>query len=229
MPMEKPDRIECPDCGATFELSDEKGELTCECGAILISEEQEQAELLLSEELSRKWYYSRDKQRYGPVPWNRIKKFVSGGKLGPDDLIWSRGMERWRRVRSFKELIASFPEEDRPELLEEESPGGVPDVRSSGGGLPGGNPETFFIRVSAGLLASLSFFLFIGVAVVLYGAFRRELAPAHATWLSAAFIAGAVLSAGASQMLRLFCDGLQNVLEIKSITERSCDAEDKKE
>ncbi len=113
---EKDNNMECPDCGAVVYFPDGCSELHCNCGAVLISEEQENAELQLAEELSRKWYYSHDKERFGPVPWKKIKNFVENNKLGPNNLIWSRGMEKWEKVSTFPELFECLPEESRQSL-----------------------------------------------------------------------------------------------------------------
>ena len=229
--MENAEKIECPDCGAALERPDEDGELTCHCGAVLISEEQEYAELMQAEELSRKWYYSRHNQRYGPVPWNRLKRFAGSSRLGPEDLIWSRGMENWQKVRHFPELIDCMPEEQRRSAeggipLDSSVTGGetgIADVNDSvftdsesGSGESGGDtPASFMIQVSSGLLTALGFFQIFGIAVAAYAFFARRLSAPHATWLTAAFILGAVLCLGFSQLLRLLCAGYRDLQDIK--------------
>ncbi len=209
-------------------------ELACGCGAVLISEEREQAEMLQAEEISRKWYYSTGKQRYGPVPWNRIKTFVGRQKLGPDDLLWSRGMEQWKKVRQFPELIPCFPEGQRPSPPdgEDTAPAGAdtltfptgearpgePDPAPAGiGGDPQHRirPQTFLIQVSAGLLASLGFALIFGIVAVIYALLTEDIGTYLATWLIAAFLAGAVLLLGASQMVRLLCACLQDIRKLR--------------
>ncbi len=224
--MGKKEKFECPDCGAVIENDGECRELACECGAVLISEEQEIAEQLLAESLSRKWYYSRDEKRYGPIPWNRVKKFIGEQKLGADDLIWSRGMESWARVRSFPELLDCFPEEQRPELME---PEGMPSDNISVSEPETserkdiGCPGTFVIRVCAGLLAAIGFFQIFGIAAVIYAVYRHGVPLHHATWLVSVLIAGAVIFTGTAQLIRMLCHSSQRICEIsdnlKKLTE----------
>ena len=47
------------------------------------------------EQISRKWYYARGGEKYGPLPGARILSMVRTGKLTSDTLVWSRGMEDW--------------------------------------------------------------------------------------------------------------------------------------
>ncbi len=225
--MQKSDVNKCPDCGEVIENTDGQKEISCKCGALLVSEEIEESENLLAEEMSRKWYYSIDRQKYGPVPWNRVKEFIAGEKLRADDLIWSRGMESWTKVRMFPELIECFPEGQRPAPPEPgQTPASAGDaVRDEGAaaspGAPAAAPDeelpnTFLIQISAGLLAALAVSQIIGIAVVIYHAWFTGLisAPA-ATWLIAAFIAGSVLFLGTSQLLRLLCDCAGDIVEIR--------------
>ena len=47
------------------------------------------------EDISRKWYYARGGEKYGPLPGARILSMVRSGELPSDTLVWSRGMENW--------------------------------------------------------------------------------------------------------------------------------------
>ncbi len=227
--MDQKEKLECPDCGTVFENRDTNKELICECGAVLISEEQELAEQLLAEELSRKWYYSHDKNRYGPVPWNRIKEFINSRKLGPEDLIWSRGMESWEEIRAFPELIECFPENVRPEL----KGATASPVTGSASGLPdkspaasagkvnrktqpsAGKPATLMIRICSGFLAALGFFQIVAIPAAIYAALEQRISPHHATWLVAAFISGAVIFTGISQLIKVIHCNFINILDIR--------------
>ncbi len=222
--MEELQQTECPDCGNRMEHAADCQELTCRCGAVLISEERELADQLLAEEISRKWYYSVNKQKYGPVPWNRIKALISAQKLGADDLIWSRGMQRWKTVRQFQELIDCFPEGQRPALKKDEEDdetarfeagdAAAPSPRETSTA-PGALTGTYIVQISAGLLTALGLALICGIAVVLYAALAGDMNSYMATWLAAAFIAGAVLSIGASKLIRLLCDAMQEIHDIR--------------
>lgn len=214
--MEKNENMRCPDCGAVVDGSGpDRAEYRCECGAVLISAQQEQAEQVQAEEISRKWYYSRDKRRYGPVPWKRIVKLVTGRQLGPDDLLWSRGMQRWEKVRSFEELRRCFPEDERPEPPEDDTnaPGSQRSACAEGPALP--EPKTFMIQVSAGLLFASGLFLAIGVLVAVYSLYTSRISMELTTWIIALFVPGAVFCIGLSQLFRLLCAVAQNIRGIK--------------
>lgn len=48
-----------------------------------------------AEDISRKWYYARGGEKYGPLPGARILSMARSGELSSDTLVWSRGMEGW--------------------------------------------------------------------------------------------------------------------------------------
>ncbi len=41
------------------------------------------------------YYYSRDGQRFGPVPVGQLRQLAAAGQLRPTDLIWTQGMPTW--------------------------------------------------------------------------------------------------------------------------------------
>jgi serine/threonine protein kinase len=41
------------------------------------------------------WYYTRDRQRYGPIDWEQLRKLAARGALRPNDLVWRRGSPQW--------------------------------------------------------------------------------------------------------------------------------------
>ncbi|MCL2700559.1 MAG: DUF4339 domain-containing protein [Phycisphaerae bacterium] len=41
------------------------------------------------------WFANINKQQYGPVDEAALRGWVSQGRLGPYDLIWSQGMPQW--------------------------------------------------------------------------------------------------------------------------------------
>jgi len=47
------------------------------------------------EDVSRKWYYARGGEKFGPLPGARILSMARSGELTSDTLVWSRGMEDW--------------------------------------------------------------------------------------------------------------------------------------
>ena len=41
------------------------------------------------------WYYAEGGQRQGPVPKEEIESGIAAGRLTPDTLVWTEGMEDW--------------------------------------------------------------------------------------------------------------------------------------
>jgi hypothetical protein len=41
------------------------------------------------------WYYTRNNERLGPVPFAKLKSLAESGWLAPDDLVWQPGMPNW--------------------------------------------------------------------------------------------------------------------------------------
>ncbi len=52
-----------------------------------------------AEDISRKWYYARGGEKYGPLPGARILSMARSGELSSDTLVWSRGMEGWTPLK----------------------------------------------------------------------------------------------------------------------------------
>ena len=50
------------------------------------------------------WYYSKDRQKSGPLSLDQLKKKRSSGELGTDDLVWAVGWESWKKVGEVSEL-----------------------------------------------------------------------------------------------------------------------------
>ena len=50
------------------------------------------------------WYYSRGRDRNGPVSAGRLSQLAQSGELLPDDNVWKAGMEGWVPARQIKQL-----------------------------------------------------------------------------------------------------------------------------
>ncbi len=66
--------------------------------------------------MSESWYYVLKGQRLGPVDASAMAKMIQGNELGPDDYVWKKGFENWRKLGEVPELLslssssASMPE-----------------------------------------------------------------------------------------------------------------------
>jgi len=72
------------------------------------------------------WYYAKNRQKAGPVSLDSLKKKLSLGELGSDDLVWTVGWESWKKVCDVPELNVPepppLPPEEPPPLPAEEPP-----------------------------------------------------------------------------------------------------------
>jgi hypothetical protein len=52
----------------------------------------------------QQWYYVQAGQQCGPVTQSQLLGLFGEGKLGPDTLLWSAGMENWRPASEIEDL-----------------------------------------------------------------------------------------------------------------------------
>ncbi len=73
------------------------------------------------------YYYSREGQRFGPVPGEQLKQLAAAGQLAPNDLIWKEGMANWIQAARVKGLfpVAAPQPPDVPASAPAVSGGGV--------------------------------------------------------------------------------------------------------
>ena len=57
--------------------------------------------------MSANWYYTKNKDREGPVTPAQLKQLASKGWLAPDDLVWKEGMPNWLPARKVRGLFES--------------------------------------------------------------------------------------------------------------------------
>lgn len=62
------------------------------------------------------WYYTRNKQRLGPVSADALKQLVVKGGLQPADLVWKKGMKEWTAAQEVAWLRDAFPDTGPPPL-----------------------------------------------------------------------------------------------------------------
>ncbi|MEI6203274.1 MAG: GYF domain-containing protein [Enhydrobacter sp.] len=51
------------------------------------------------------WYYARKGERFGPVPWAKVRALAEQGWLMPGDLVWTPDMSDWQPAASVKGLF----------------------------------------------------------------------------------------------------------------------------
>ena len=51
------------------------------------------------------WYYARKGERFGPVPWAKVRALAEQGWLMPGDLVWTPDMPDWQPAASVKGLF----------------------------------------------------------------------------------------------------------------------------
>ncbi len=70
------------------------------------------------------WYYVENNERRGPVEQKEIESFISTGKLGKEDYVWTKGFENWVKLGDVEEFQTepSSSSSDIPAPIEDESP-----------------------------------------------------------------------------------------------------------
>jgi hypothetical protein len=59
--------------------------------------------------VSNNWYYTKNGQRYGPVPDDRLRQMAATGELQPADMLWKEGMAQWVPAHAIQGLMAGAP------------------------------------------------------------------------------------------------------------------------
>src|SRR5438045_2984856 len=62
--------------------------------------------------MSTNWYFARNKQRIGPVPFAHLQQLAASGQLLPADMILEQGTPRWVPAASVEGLFPSLPPPD---------------------------------------------------------------------------------------------------------------------
>lgn len=70
--------------------------------------------------MSESWYYVQKGNRHGPVAREVIESMISQEDLSPEDYVWKKGFENWKKVREIDELTAAVI--TPPAAVEEEIP-----------------------------------------------------------------------------------------------------------
>jgi len=65
------------------------------------------------------WYYATDDEKQGPVSEEEVTELVKKGHLDGNDLVWTAGMDGWRKVTEVEEISPNPPPiqgEEPPDL-----------------------------------------------------------------------------------------------------------------
>jgi hypothetical protein len=47
----------------------------------------------------RQWFYAVDSREQGPIAVSELRPLWISGQVGPDTLVWSKGMQQWTRIQ----------------------------------------------------------------------------------------------------------------------------------
>ena len=93
------------------------------------------------------WYYARKGERFGPVPWAKVRSLAEQGWLMPGDLIWTPDMSDWQPAASVKGLFKNSLVESLGSAVDGVIPGIRPvpaGLDSTAAGGRGRGPESPF-------------------------------------------------------------------------------------
>jgi hypothetical protein len=85
--------------------------------------------------MEAEYYYSREGERFGPVPGEQLKQLAATGQLEPHDLVWKQGMANWVEAARVKGLFPSAPQPPDVGV-----PPPAPSSREDGGPAAGSYP-----------------------------------------------------------------------------------------
>lgn len=61
--------------------------------------------------MAEQWYYTRNKQQQGPVSPEQLRQLAGAGQIGPSDMVWKDGMEKWMPAN---QIAGLFPGRHTP-------------------------------------------------------------------------------------------------------------------
>ena len=62
----------------------------------------------IPEPFEKMYYYAEDKKPIGPLNIDEIESLISGKKINAETLLWSSGMESWKKARHLEEIESLF-------------------------------------------------------------------------------------------------------------------------
>lgn len=67
--------------------------------------------------MAENWYYVQKGNRQGPVAQEVIEGMIGKGELKPEDFVWKKGFENWKKIKEVSELQKKV-EEPQPPVIE---------------------------------------------------------------------------------------------------------------
>jgi hypothetical protein len=113
------------------------------------------------------WYYARDGEQHGPVPFLQIKNLVASGQLDVADLVWNESLDGWI---PFRDAVANFA----PGLPVGPVPGESPRLP-----IPADLKRASFLKIM--ILGAIAFILIVGCGAMFYLSISRALPRYTAT------------------------------------------------
>ena len=82
--------------------------------------------------MEAQWYFTNQKQRFGPVSSERLKHLASSGRLQPSDLVWKEGMAQWVAASQVTGLFPpTSPPVAKAHSYRQSNPRGLPLAKRS--------------------------------------------------------------------------------------------------
>jgi hypothetical protein len=57
---------------------------------------------------ARRWYLYRNNKRYGPYSVADLHRYIAGGRVKEDTLVWRKGMKSWKKISEVKTFKCRF-------------------------------------------------------------------------------------------------------------------------
>jgi predicted Zn finger-like uncharacterized protein len=97
------------------------------------------------------WFVGIDGAIAGPMELFDLKMHASRGAVTGESLVWREGLEGWRPLRSFAELLAVIGDRQLASMPPDSLPDGAADAQAAGGSLPAPRwsspPDVAFSRI----------------------------------------------------------------------------------
>jgi tetratricopeptide (TPR) repeat protein len=56
--------------------------------------------------VAEQWFYAKDGEPHGPIPWEQIRQLAASGQVRSTDLVWKKGMAGWVAASTTAGLLA---------------------------------------------------------------------------------------------------------------------------
>ena len=119
---------------------------------------------------NQSWFYAKDDEQHGPIPFLQIKNMVASGQLGAEDLVWNESLNDWIPFQEISSNVNASPASGTLPTQSEPLP------------IPADLKRASFLKLI--ILAAVGFILLVGMGFTLVftiggtgGPFDGVLAP----------------------------------------------------